>query len=637
MMLDLLVVAAFLAITLGAGWRSRRQASKGLDEFLLAGRGLRGWQAGTSMAATQFAADTPLVTVGLIATSGVFMIWRFWIYGLAFLVLAFLFAGHWQRAGVLTDAQLAETRYAGRGTLLLRVVKALFYGLVFNCIVIAWVLLATLVIAEVLLPWHAWLPGGLHGWWVSVVDGLGITFVAPGSTLDESVASANNVLSLLLVLVFVALYSTTGGLRSVVVTDLTQFALALIGSTALAVILVREAGGLGDVVRGVETLYTDEAGYGDRDADHLLGFVPPPGPVLLPFIALMAMQWVFQSNADGTGYLAQRAMACRDERESRIAGVLFAWLQIFLRSLPWIVIGVALLVVYPFTPADAAADGFAADRERLFVQAVADHMPPGLYGIMLVALLAALASTLDSHMNWGASYWANDLYDRWLCRGMLRREPGERELVLVARLSNVLVVAVGLAIVPFLESIQQVWKISLLFGAGVGGVLVLRWLWERISAWSELGAMIVSVVAAPIMLGLTDRGPIPDGDEGEWIRLGLVALISTTTAIVIALLTPTTESRRAARIAFYERVRPAGWWPDAAAAVGESPGAPMRRLGREVIGVALTGASLYLALYGAVRLLLLRSDGHLLAPLLAIAAGLALVPVWWPFMRRPEA
>jgi len=635
-MIDLLIVLAFVGYSVTVGFIARKKASRGLSDYFLAGKGLKGWQAGTSMAATQFAADTPLVTVGLIATAGIFMVWRFWVYGLAFLLMAFLFSGHWQRAGVLTDAELAEVRYSGRGVLLLRVVKAVYYGTVFNCIVLAWVLSATLVIAEVLLPWHAWLPVGFYQSLQTLFhDTLGIRLIANASTLAPEIASTNNVLSIGAVLVFVALYSTTGGLRSVVATDFVQFALAIVGSFALAWILIDKAGGIDGMIERISTLYEHDVGDdGNERADHLLGFVPPAGAMLLPFLALMSMQWIFQINADGTGYLAQRAMACRDERGARYAGVLFAWLQIFLRSLPWLLIGVALLVVYPFTAADAADPGFAATRERLFVVAVRDYMPVGLFGILLVAMLAALASTLDTHMNWGASYWSNDIYKRLVCKAWLQRDPADRELVIVARVSNVMIICLALLVMPLLDSIQQAWYVSLMFGAGVGAVLVLRWVWERINLWSEIAAMGSSLIVAPVLLILTAQGAIPAGDEGEWIRLGTVALTSTVAAILAAYIMPPTSDRQV--LEFYRRVKPAGFWPRATRLAGDDPARPRRELRRELLSTAITGASLFLCLYGAGRLLIPHPDVSSLRPLASLLVGLALVPWWWRRLRRQE-
>jgi solute:Na+ symporter, SSS family len=400
-MIDLLIVFAFVAYAIGSGLRARGKASENLQEYFLAGKTIPGWKAGFSMAATQFAADTPLLVTGLVATAGIFALWRLWIYALAFLLMAFVFSVGWRRGGVLTDAELTERRYSGRGVLPLRVLKAIYYGTVINCIVMAMVLVAAIRIAEVFLPWHEWLPAGVHGAAVSAVRGMGLEL--GGITgLDPAIATANNLISILLILAFTAMYSTTGGLRAVINTDVAQFFLAIIGTVVYAWVVIREVGGFGALSERIVEL------YGAEQANRMLSFGPPEtaGQILLPFLIIIGLQWFFQMNSDGTGYLAQRSMACRTDRDARVAGVVFTWSQIFLRSLFWLIIAVGLLVLYPFTAAEMGTEQFTASREILFVVGINDLLPPGIRGLMLVGLLAALASTVDTHLNWGASYWS---------------------------------------------------------------------------------------------------------------------------------------------------------------------------------------------------------------------------------------
>lgn len=617
-MLDLAIVLAFVAYAVGSGLRSRAQASESLHQYFLAGGTVTGWRAGLSMAATQFAADTPLLVTGLIATGGVFLLWRLWIYGLAFLLMAFVFAALWRRAGVLTDAELTEVRYSGRGVLGLRLLKAVYYGTVVNCVVLAMVLVAAVRIAEVFLPWHEWLPDA-HGVLVGAVEALGLIDVLGASALGlpPDVAAANNLLSIGLMLGFTALYSTTGGLRSVVATDVVQFALAMVGTAAYAWLVLEAAGGLGGLTARLTEL------YGPAGARQMLSFGPPAGgwDVLTPFLTLVALQWLFQMNSDGTGYLAQRSMACRTDRDARVAGVVFAWAQVLARSLVWLVIGVGLLVVYPFTAADAAADGFVAQREILFVTGVDELMPPGLRGLMLTGLLAALASTVDTHLNWGASYWSNDVYGRGVCQALLSREASPGELVAVARLSNLLILALALVVMAHLGSIQQAWVTSLLLGAGMGGVLVLRWLWERVTLWSEVAAIATSLVLAPVMLFGLDWS-----EDRDALRLAVMALASTGAAVLAAYAGPQTSAERLR--AFYVRVQPVGWWGRTAASLGHEPQAPLRALRRELGLLALTAASLFLLLVGLGRLLVSPPGASAAWTWTFVLAGAALVPVW---------
>lgn len=616
-MWDLIIVAAFVIYGLAAGWRASSKASRSLDEYFLAGRTVKGWRAGCSMAATQFAADTPLLVTGLVATAGVFALWRLWIYGLAFLLMALVFAVGWRRAGVLTDAELASVRYSGKGVTLLRLLKALYYGTVINCVVLAMVLLAAVRIAEVFLPWHLWLAPELYMPLVEWIGTLGLRLGGSIGDLPPAVASTNNLISILLIVAFTTLYSVTGGLRAVIRTDVMQFGLAMLGTLAYAWFVLDAVGGLDGLSARVQAL------YGEEQARRMLSFAPPvgAGEAFAPFLLLIGLQWLFQMNSDGTGYLAQRSMACPTDREAQIAGLLFTWLQVLLRSLLWLVIAIGLLVVFPFNPAAAADPGFAAAREALFVQGIDTLMPPGLRGLMLVGLLAALASTVDTHLNWGASYWSNDVYAGVVAPRLLKRRPGDRELVRVARLSNLLILAIAMLIMANLGSIQTAWFISLLFGAGMGSVLVLRWLWERINLYSELAAMAVSLVTAPALLYWLGSDP-----DGEWLRLAIMALATTCAAILVTFVTPPTDDATLKR--FYQRVRPFGFWPRASRLNDIAPSCSAKALAHRLLAVTVTAISLYSLLAGLGKLMFGLPDASSFWAWVGVVVGLALIPLW---------
>ena len=436
---DLFILMAFVAWSVTLGLRARRRASRSLDEYYLAGREVRGFRAGISMAATQFAADTPLLFSGLIAVAGVFALWRLWVYGLAFLLMGFLFAAFWRRARILTDAELVEVRYSGRWRLPLRLAKAVYFGLVINSAVLGFVLLAMFQISEIFFPWHAWLPEGPYGAIAAAVASLGVDLSTGAAPYAAQLATTNNLISIVLLLLFVGLYSTTGGLRGVIASDLLQFGLAMGGSIAFAVLLLWEVAEPGALVDRVVVL------YGADTAGRMLSFTPTIEGALMPFLVIMGLQWLFQMNSDGTGYLAQRCMACASDRDAQIAATVFAWVQILGRSLVWLVIGVGLLVLYPFTPAETAEPAFAASRERTFLAGISDHLPVGVRGLMVTALVAALASTIDTHLNWGSSYLTNDVYKRFVCQSWLRREAARAELVFVARATSVARTARGLS------------------------------------------------------------------------------------------------------------------------------------------------------------------------------------------------
>ncbi len=618
-MIDLLIVLAFVAYSVSIGFIAKKHASKSPEEYFLAGRTIPGWKAGLSMAATQYAADTPLLAAGLIATGGLFTLWRLWIYGLAFLMMGFILGRAWRRSGVLTDAELTEIRYSGKGVAALRGLKAIYYGTIINCTVMAMVLVAATRIAETFLPWHEWLPAGVHGPIQRLVESIGVPLASGASGIDVWTATTNNLLSILCILAFTTLYSTTGGLRSVVATDMVQFGVAMTATLIYAIVAVRRAGGLGGMLDSLTEL------YGRERATEILSLTPGAGEALLPFAVIIGLQWFFQVNSDGTGYLAQRTMACRTDGEAETAGFVFTWAQVLARSVVWLPIGVALLVIYPYEASQFGAESFVSDREILFATGIRDLLPAGVKGLMLTGLLAALASTIDTHLNWGASYWSNDLYGGLLNRRVLKREPAPRELVLVARLSNLLILGIALAIMANLGSIQAAWHVSLLFGAGMGSVLVLRWLWERVNLYSELAAIAASLVVAPVLLVYV---------EAEWLKLLLMSALSTAVVLVVTFATPRTDE--SILDAFYRRVRPPGLWRAAAARTGDDPGRPARALRRGAWMVLTVAGSLYLLLIGITKLLLPPPGSWGPTPWIYIALGVAVAPLWWRKLRPAE-
>lgn len=616
-MIDFLILLAFVAYSIGNGFRNRAKASKNLEEYFLAGRTIKGWRAGFSLAATQFAADTPLLVVGLIATGGIFMLWRLWIYGFGFLVIGFLLGHAWRRSGVITDAELTELRYNGRGVIALRGLKAIYYGTVMNCTIMAMVLVAACRISEVFLPWHEWLPSNLYQVVYDIVSTVGVPIASGATGLETYVATTNNVISIFVILAFTALYSMTGGLRAVIATDTVQFSLAIIGTFIYAVIVIVKSGGLGQIVDRLVEL------YGSAEASRILSFSPTSGEALLPFLVIVSLQWLFERNSDGTGYFAQRMMACRTDQDARTAAVVFTWLQIFLRSLIWLFIGIGLLIIYPYAKGTATGEEFVAGRELLFATGIKDLLPPGVKGFVLTGMLAALASTIDTHLTWGAGYWTNDLYLRIINRVWLKREPHKKELVFVARLSNVILLLIALGVMVNLGSIQTAWYISLLFGAGTGGVLLMRWLWERTNLYSEIAAIAVSFILAPIILFTT---------EAEWLRLLLMSSISTVVVIAVTLTTPRTDDSLLAE--FYKRTRPPGFWKVSAARLGLDTAFPVSALKRGIYLAATTSLSIYLLLYGFSRLLL-PLPGQSLAPAIAaVILGLASIGLWWRRLRK---
>jgi len=562
------------------------------------------------MAATQFAADTPLLVTGLIAASGIYALWRLWIYAFAFLLMGFVLGAAWRRAGVLTDAELTMQRYSAKGALALRALKAVYYGTLINSVVLAFVLAAATRLFELFLPWHLWLPPFVYAPIASLVDASGLEITSGLSAVSGSIATTNNLLSILCMLAFVSLYSMTGGLRAVITTDVLQLALMLSGTALYAWFAVEAAGGFAMLSDQISSIYGD-------DARRLISFVPPAGDAVLPFAVVVGLQWLYQVNADGTGYLAQRTMACVDERAARRAAVVFTMTQVFVRSVLWLLIGCALLVIYPFDPLRPATDGFIAGRELTFATGIDALLPAGARGLMLTGTLAALASTVDTHLNWGASYWSNDLYKPLWVERVQRREPRPGELVRVARLANIVLFMIALVIMTNLGSIQQGWQLSLLFGSGVGIVLVLRWLWERINLYCEVTSILLSLALAPILITTIDS---------EWLRILVMAGTSTAAVIIAAFCFPKTDPTHLAL--FYDRVRPPGWWPQSATLVNDSRSAAPRALARGLVAVMACAVTVFSWLIGSSMVLL--QTVSIFAGAALIIVGCAAIPFWWP-------
>ncbi|UCD29347.1 MAG: Na+:solute symporter, partial [Planctomycetota bacterium] len=575
--------------------------------------------AGVSLAATQFAADTPLLVTGLIATGGVFMLWRLWIYGLGFLMIGFLFGRTWRHAHVVTDAELTEIRYSGRGVLALRGLKAIYYGTVMNCTIMAMVLVAATRMSELFLPWNEWLPAGVYIVIYDMVASTGILLASGTTGLETYVATSNNLISILAIVAFTALYSATGGLRAVIATDTVQFSLAMLGTLLYAVMVLIQCQGFdGMIHRLVHT-------YGESQTRQILSFGPTTADALFAFLVIVSLQWFFERNSDGTGYFAQRMMACRSDQDAELAAFSFTWLQVFLRSLLWLVIGVGLLVLYPFDAFSTGMGTFVADRELVFAIGMKELLPHGIRGIMLTGMLAALASTIDTHLTWGSGYWSNDIYVRIINKAWLGRDPSNSEQVFVARLSNILVLAVALIVMANLGSIQTAWYVTLLFGAGTGAVLVLRWVWERINLFSEISAIITSLVLAPVILFSV---------KAEWLRLLLMSSISTAVVITVTLITKPTEDN--ILFEFYRRVDPPGFWRQTAKKLGMDPQRPIKALKSGVYLTCTTSLTLFLLLIGCGKLVLPKPGASSSLTWVCLVIGIVSTTLWWRrlFPRR---
>jgi Na+/proline symporter len=626
--IDILIILGFIAYAIGSGLSSKDVAGESLDEYFLAGRSLPGWKAGLSMAATQFAADTPLMVTGLVATAGVFSLWRLWIYGLAFLFMGFVLASSWRRSGVLTDAELTELRYGKKPAAVLRGIKAIYFGTVFNCMVLGFVLLAATRIAEPFLLWDqwSWFPSTIHEAFVALAEWIGTPITANTLGDDVWIRSANNLISIFAIVTVTTFYSTTGGLRSVVNTDVVQFGLMMLGTILFTIYVVGEVGGLGGLPDAIRERFAD-GGPGGIEPDAILSFTPSTAhDATFAICLLFAVQWFAQMNSDGTGYLAQRSMACKSDKDAKQAAVWFTVAQVLARSLLWLPLVLGLLLLFP-PDLTMSPEAMQVNREYSFVLGIA-NLPAGLKGLMVTGMLAALASTVDTHLNWGSSYWTNDIYKRFVCQSWRKKEPSPKSLVRVARFANIGILLIGLVIMTQLGSIAAAWQTSLVLGAGMGGVLILRWLWWRLTAWGELSAILASIVMLPILSATVDGSTT----EGNAIRLLIMFAGSTAAGIVVSLITGPEEMAKLTT--FYKKAHPPGYWGPVAKAAGYDPTTQIKKLWRGLAATALAGLSIF-SLLTCIGSLLIDSPPPTWLPSRAIwlslvgLVGVGLIPVWW--------
>ena len=594
--LDWTIVVVVLASTLGLAALFARRASQGTDQFFAGGRSMPWWLAGTSMVATTFAADTPLLVTEVVADTGISGNWIWWNGALGGMLTVFFFARLWRRSGVLTDVEFVEVRYRGAPARWLRGIKAIYFGLFMNCVVIGWVALAMETVLSVLFPDLAL---------------FGRTSIPVGGA---EVGAPLAVVGLLMLLI--GAYSLVSGLWGIVVTDAFQFCLAMIGSFALAwfALDLPEIGGLS----GLLAQLPDETvrflpSVGTSGADEAALFTIS----VLAFVAYFGVQWWSSwypgAEPGGGGYIAQRMLSTRSERDSALATLWFTVAHYCVRPWPWIVVALCALVLYP--DLENAREGY--------VLVMRETLPPGLLGLLFAAFLAAFMSTISTQLNWGTSYLVNDLYARFI-----RPDADERRLVLVSRVLTFALAVLGFLVTTQLDTIADAWGLVLSASAGLGLVLILRWYWWRVNAWSELTATVVPVVLVALQLAGV---PIPFLTADFPVNLYGIVGITTVCWLAATFLTRPTPPE--ALDAFYRQIRPggAGWRPVAArnADVEAESG-----MGQLALRWALGVAAVYATLFGVGGLLLgtpLRG-----AALLAFGAA-ALALLVWTYRESAEA
>jgi SSS family transporter len=499
---DWIIVALYFIASAGVALIYTRKASQSLDEYFVSGRALPWWLAGTSMVATTFAADTPLVVSGLVAKYGVAGNWLWWNGALTGILTVFFFARLWRRAGVLTDLEFAELRYGGRPAAVLRGFRAVYLAIPINLIIMGWVTRAMVLVMHITLDINPWTAAIL-------------LFAVTGA------------------------YSIFSGLWGVVVTDSFQFVVKMVGVIVLAIFAVNSVGGLDSMVR------QSAAHFGSYEA--AFSVLPPIDKAWLPLstlIVFLSVQWwaAWYPGAEpgGGGYVAQRILAAKDERHGLLATLWFQIANYALRPWPWILVGFVAVLRYPGL----------ANPEEGYPRVMVDVLPSPIKGLLLATFAAAYMSTIGTHLNWGASYLVNDVYLRFI-----KPTASRRAQVIASRIATVTLMLLSLVVMAYLKSVEQGWKLLLGLGAGTGLVFILRWYWWRVNAWSEISAMVASFVTS-IFLHIVGVDAADTSSHDYALAMLVTVAVTTVVWLSVTFLTPPEPNDVLDR--FYRKVRPGG-------------------------------------------------------------------------------
>ena len=582
-MLDWGIIFAFFAVTLFIGLYASRGAGKSYSEFFLSGRDMSWWLLGVSMVATTFSADTPNLVTDLVRTHGVAGNWSWWAFLLTGMLTVFVYARLWRRSGVLTDLEFYELRYSGKPAAFLRGFRAIYLGVFFNVMIMATVSLAAIKIGAVMLD------------------------LEPVETL-------------LITSIITVIYTSIGGLKGVVLTDFFQFVLAMIGMVVAAVYIVNlpEVGGLSKMLA-------------HPNVSGKLNFLPDfsDSKQLIPlFLMPLAVQWwsVWYPGAEpgGGGYIAQRMLSAKDEKNAVTATLFFNIAHYALRPWPWILIALASLIVFPDIASLQAAfphlDPKVVKNDLAF-SAMLNLLPAGLIGLLIAALLSAFMSTISTHLNWGSSYVVNDFYKRFL-----RPDAPQNELVNVGRISTVVLMIMAALLALALENALQAFNILLQIGAGTGLIFILRWFWWRVNAYSEITAMVVSFMLA-LYFELGMENPLPE-------HIKLLAGVGITTLAWVAVTLLTAPSSQETMLRFFKLIQPSptGWKPviEKGIASGELdsneiiPG----KLPNQILGMFLGCILVYSALFSIGFIIYGNMMPALLSGFVALISGYLMLKNW---------
>ncbi|MGM0647352.1 MAG: sodium:solute symporter family protein [Bacteroidota bacterium] len=582
--IDWIIILLYFLISIGISLYMSKRAGRSTGDFFLSGRKLPWYIAGTSMVATTFAADTPLAITEMVAENGIAGNWLWWNMLFGGMLTVFFFARFWRRANILTDCEFVSIRYSGMRSRFLRGLRAVYIGVFMNVIVIAWVNLAMVKIVSVMFP--------------------DITFFGIDSIQFAGLRLSSELLIVGCIMLFVALYSSLSGLWGVSLTDTFQFVVAMAGSIALAVMALNHAD-VGGIVGLKENLpawiFEFTPSLGDQGVDQSGGDILKMG--IVAFVAYLGVQWWASwypgAEPGGGGYVAQRMMSAKDEKHSLLATLWYNIAHYAVRPWPWIIVALAALVLYPDAP----------DKGATYVMVIRDIMPAGLLGLLMAAFLAAYMSTIASQTVWGTSYIINDLF-----RPFIKPGGSEKYYVKVSRITTFVLLFFSLLVTTQFDKISDAWRFILACSGGIGLVLILRWFWWRINAWSEIAAMLAPYLVYPYLKTQTEL-------PYEWI---LIIIVAWSTVIWVAVTFLTTPTREETLKSFYRRVHPGGWgWRKISSEMPEVKGDA--GYGRLMLNWLAGSVMIMSTLFGTGRLIFAQYQAALIYLALALISGLVIV------------
>ena len=513
--IDWIIVGIFFVIVLTIGWVASRTAGKSSSEFFLGGRGMPWWLLGISMVAFTFSADTPNLVTGMVRENGVAKNWAWWAFLITGMVTVFIYAKLWRRSGVMTDLEYYEKRYGGKPASFLRGFRSLYLGVFFNCLIMGSVTLAAIKIGGVMLGLDPWV----------VVVGASIVVV---------------------------IYSALGGIKGVIWADFFQYGIAMFGAVYAAVVALRQP-----EVGGMSNLLSKLA---DTDKLSFLPEFSDPSVYIPLLIIPIAVQWwaVWYPGAEpgGGGYIAQRMLAAKNEKNAIGATLLFNFMHYAIRPWPWIIVALASILIYPDLASIKAEFPNISNeylKDDIAYPVMLSKLSPGWLGLVVASIIAAYMSTIGTHLNWGSSYIVNDFYKRFV-----KPDATEKQMVATGRITTVvLMIFAGILSLTLLDNATQAFNILLLSGAGSGAIYILRWFWWRINAWTEIVAMIVATIVGIILVVFVEDADVATSVLDGFTMKLLIAVSFTTVAWVSTTFLTKPESTETLR-SFYRLTRPGG-------------------------------------------------------------------------------